>query len=69
MDALTPEQKELLRIIRDEEIDNYPPMLPDKLQKVTSELVALELIYRRSDGPYELTELGQETYDELFEDD
>jgi predicted transcriptional regulator len=69
MDALTPEQKELLRVIREEGIDYYPPMLPDKLQKVTSELVALELISRRSDGPYELTALGQETYQELFEDD
>ena len=33
---------------------------------VWNELIALSLIHRRSDGNYDLTQIGEEVYDELM---
>ena len=33
---------------------------------IWNELIALRLIHRRSDGNYDLTQMGEEVYDELM---
>ena len=60
MIELTERQKEAL--IKLESSSSLEMVASD----VWNELIALRLIHRRSDGNYDLTQIGEKVYDELM---
>lgn len=60
MIELTERQREAL--IKLEGSSSFEMVASD----VWNELIALHLIHRRSDGNYDLTQIGEEVYDELM---
>jgi hypothetical protein len=59
---LTDAQKEVLLYIGGPDDDGRPIPL-----EVQGELVQLGLVYKRDEGSWDLTEQGEEVYDELSE--